>query len=115
MLRPREPNSRTSGDVERLGVEEPKPKEGKEQATVKCEDFISREAAQEYFDTRATKAERAPLDRDDNGQACDEGGYAFAPEPTTLSSADASAQASGSVVASVTGEERAEQAEGSSS
>jgi hypothetical protein len=79
------------------GVEESKPKEGKEQATVKCEDFISREAAQEYFDTRATKADRAALDPDDNGQACDEGGYAFAPEPTTPSSASASSQASGSV------------------
>ena len=96
-------------------MEEPKPKEGKEQATVKCEDFISREAAQEYFDTRATKADRAALDPDDNGQACDEGGYAFAPEPTTPSSASASSQANGSVVAGVTGEERAEQAEGSSS
>ena len=79
------------------GMEEAKPKQGKEQATVKCEDFISREAAQEYFDTRATKAERAPLDPDDNGQACDEGGYAFGPEPTTPSSASTSSQASRSV------------------
>ena len=78
------------------GMEEAKLKEGTEQATVKCEDFISREAAQEYFDTRVTKAERAALDPDDNGQACDEGGYAFAPEPTTPSSA-ASSQASRSV------------------
>jgi len=57
------------------GVEEAKPKEPIEQATVKCEDFISREAAQEYVDTRATEADRAALDPDDNGQACDEGGY----------------------------------------
>ena len=48
------------------GVEEAKPKEPTEQAgaraftgTYKCEDFSSREAAQEYLDTtRLTDAER---------------------------------------------------------
>ena len=99
---------------EQVGVEEPKPKEGKEQATVKCEDFISREAAQEYLDTRATEADTKVIDPDDNGNACDEGAYLFASGAANAqSSASASAQASGSVVAGVTGDERAEQAEGS--
>jgi hypothetical protein len=69
------PPERQEQDV---GVEEPKPKEGKKQATVKCEDFISREAAQEYVDTRATEADSKVIDPDGNGKACDEGAYLFA-------------------------------------
>jgi hypothetical protein len=99
---------------EQVGVEEPKPKQGKEQATVKCADFISREAAQEYLDTHATEGDSKVIDPDDNGKACDEGAYLFASGAANAQSiASASAQASGSVVAGVTGDERAEQAEGS--
>ena len=71
-----------------VGVEEPKPKEPKEPTeqggariftgTYKCEDFSSREAAQEYLDTRATEADSKVIDPDANGQACDEGAYLFA-------------------------------------
>src|SRR5215213_2277243 len=57
------------------GVEGAKP----QQATVKCEDFPGREAAQKYFDTRATEADKKALDPNDNGQTCDEGAYLFAP------------------------------------
>jgi len=57
------------------GVEEGKP----QQATVTCEDFPGREAAQKYFDTRATEADKKALDPDNNGRTCDEGAYLFAP------------------------------------
>jgi hypothetical protein len=95
-----------------VGVEEPKPKEPKEPTeqagariftgTYKCEDFSSRQAAQEYLDTRATEADRKAMDPDDNGKACDEKAYRFAPRVA------ASAPASGSVLAGTIGEEWAE-------
>jgi hypothetical protein len=66
------------------GAEEAKPKEPKEeQAPVKCEDFASREAAQEYLDTHATASDSQAMDPDDNGRACDEGAYLIASEPAS--------------------------------
>jgi hypothetical protein len=95
-----------------VGVEEAKPKEPKEpteqagasifSGTYKCEDFSSREAAQEYLDTHATEDDRKVVDPDDNGKACDEKAYRFAPRVA------ASAPASASVLAGTIGEEWAE-------
>jgi hypothetical protein len=91
-----------SSPVERqekkAGVEEAKPKEPTEQAgaraftgTYKCEDFHSREAAQEYLDTtRLTDAERKVIDPDDNGRACDEGAYLFTPSYASASAVPSS-------------------------
>ena len=91
-----------SSPVERqekkAGVEEAKPKEPTEQAgakaftgTYKCEDFHSREAAQEYLDTtRLTDAERKVIDPDDNGRACDERAYLFTPSYASASAVPSS-------------------------
>ena len=80
------------------GMEEAKPKEPTEQAgaraftgTYKCEDFHSREAAQEYLDTtRLSDAERKVIDPDDNGRACDERAYLFTPSYASASAVPSS-------------------------
>ena len=91
-----------SSPVERqekkAGVDEAKPKEPTEQAgaraftgTYKCEDFHSREAAQEYLDTtRLSDAERKVIDPDDNGRACDERAYLFTPSYASASAVPSS-------------------------
>jgi len=100
------------------GVEEAKPKEPNEPTeqagaraftgTYKCEDFHSREAAQEYLDTtRLSDAERKVIDPDDNDRACDEGAYLFASDRTTASTT-ATASAGG---LSMSPEEQAAQSE----
>jgi hypothetical protein len=84
------------------------------QATVRCEDFISREAAQEYLNTRATSADKKKKDSDNNDKACDEGAYIFAGGgdgsiSSTASAAPASATSSSAM--SMSAEEQAAQAE----
>ena len=80
------------------GVEKAKPREPTEQAgaraftgTYKCEDFHSREAAQEYLDTtHLSDAERKVIDPDDNGRACDERAYLFTPSSASASAVPSS-------------------------
>ena len=61
--------------------------------TVKCSDFSDRKAARTYSQTRATQADREVLDPNNDGKACNEGGYDFASEPAATASATASATA----------------------
>jgi hypothetical protein len=68
-------------------------------ATVKCSDFSDRKAARTYSQTRATQADREVLDPNNDGKACNEGGYDFASEPASTSSATTSATASASASA----------------
>jgi hypothetical protein len=67
-------------------------------ATVKCSDFSDRKAARKYYHTRATQADRE-VDPNNDGKACNEGGYDFASEPATTVNASASATASASASA----------------
>ena len=93
-----QPSSPVERQEKKAGVEEAKPREPTEQAgaraftgTYKCEDFHSREAAQEYLDTtRLSDAERKVIDPDDNGRACDERAYPFTPSYASASAVPSS-------------------------
>lgn len=96
------------------GVEEAKPHKPEElprQATLKCEDFPDREAAQRYFDTYATQAESKVIDPDDNSRACDEGSYDFGALTATAAGASASVEGSAVRKERISSKERAEQEE----